>query len=162
MLVGRQVNTAQPQTLISIYFYPCEVCVWRWKQFETNGRLMNNQMSLTSPLMWSRETIYQLFDVQLLLSQQLQYFKAAVFRNNLTKISCHKTKAWGYHQEPPFRLKRNIFHINDLDFMTQPYTIRYAKRMHRDKEKISWIYVFQCKDELNKGKWSACWKCSFC
>lgn len=37
------------------------------------------------------KTILQLSDVQLLLSSHLQYFKAAVLGNNLTKISWHKT-----------------------------------------------------------------------
>lgn len=49
---------------------------------------MNNQMSVMSFFdvhHGLKEPFFQLFDVQLLLSHQLQYFKAA--RNNLTKIS---------------------------------------------------------------------------
>lgn len=56
------------------------------RKCESYGRLMINQMPLTSRLMWFKGAI-QLFDVPLLLSQQLQKFKAAVLRSCRTKIS---------------------------------------------------------------------------
>lgn len=48
---------------------------------------MHDQMSLTCLLMFTVviETIFQRFDVQLLLSHQLEYFKAAVSGEQLDK-----------------------------------------------------------------------------
>lgn len=88
------------------------------EKLKTCKRLMNNQMSLTCfwcPL-WLKGIILQLFDVQLLLSHQLHYFKAV--RNNQTKISQHKTN--GSLKEYLFSYQeRSFVQINYLDFMTQ-------------------------------------------
>lgn len=64
----------------------------------------------TSPLKFSavtRNNLGTVFDVQLLLSQQLKYPEAAVFGNNLTKIYWHETN--DSLEEQPFAFNVESF-----------------------------------------------------
>lgn len=95
MLGGTQENTAQSQTLI--YFYPCEVCVLRWKQFDVVKR--NNLSAI-----WCSVTFKSTFTI----------FQSFSLKNNLTKISCHKTND---------SLKEHLFGFKEISFMSTIMTL---------------------------------------